>query len=204
GGGEGGGGGGGVGGPVDRRGGASLCAILTARHLDDAFDLVRAVGAQHAGLHVIAESAGLALALVAAGVPPAIAASDEIARGLARPDGRRASFGGVWLGRRGIAPQARGPRARLAQGRRRGVAAGGWGCGRWRRATCGCSSRRPTRPIVSRSPPARASCSSACSRGRSARARRGSPRPLRGSGGSARCAAAPAARNRPSRCSRTT
>src|SRR5262245_42837122 len=46
--------------PFDRRGWANLCAVLTARHLDDAFDLVRAVGAQHAGLHVLAESPGLA------------------------------------------------------------------------------------------------------------------------------------------------
>ncbi|HXJ67327.1 MAG TPA: PHP domain-containing protein, partial [Verrucomicrobiae bacterium] len=52
--------------PFDRRGWASLCALLTARHLDDGFDLVRAIGAGHAGLHVIAESPGLAMALLAA------------------------------------------------------------------------------------------------------------------------------------------
>src|SRR5215468_9207385 len=63
--------------PFDRRGWASLCTILTARHLDDAFDLVRAIGAGHAGLHVIVESPGLAMALLAAGAPAAIAASEE-------------------------------------------------------------------------------------------------------------------------------
>src|SRR5690242_3573553 len=30
--------------PFDRRGWASLCAVLTARHLEDGFDLVRCVG----------------------------------------------------------------------------------------------------------------------------------------------------------------
>src|SRR5688572_24598868 len=60
--------------PFDRRGWASLCAVLTARHLDDAFDLVRSVGEHHAGLHVIVESPGLATALMAAGVPAAVSA----------------------------------------------------------------------------------------------------------------------------------
>jgi len=109
--------------PFDRRGWSSLCTILTARHLDEAFDLVRAVAANHAGLHVVTESTGLAMALLAAGVPPAIAASDEIARGLARADGRRASFGGVWLGVRGIAAEARRLREKLAEAWRLGVPA---------------------------------------------------------------------------------
>src|ERR1043166_8139256 len=66
--------------PFDRRGWESLCAVLTARHLDDAFDLVRSLAAYRAGLHVIVESTGLAAALIAAGVPPAVGASDEVAR----------------------------------------------------------------------------------------------------------------------------
>src|SRR6185436_19728039 len=82
--------------PFDRRGWANLCAVLTARHLDDAFDLARCVGEHHAGLHVVAESPGLATALMTAGVPPAVSASDEIARGLSRR-GARASAGGLWL-----------------------------------------------------------------------------------------------------------
>ena len=77
--------------PFDRRGWASLCALLTARHLDDGFDLVHAIGAGHAGLHVIAESPGLAMALLAAGVPAAIAASEEVAGQRAR--GTRAERG---------------------------------------------------------------------------------------------------------------
>ncbi len=102
--------------PFDRRGWANLCAVLTARHLDDAFDLVRSVGAQHAGLHVIVESPGLATALLAAGVPPAVSASDEVARGLPRT-------GGLWLGVRGIAAERPRLRARLAESWRLGVPA---------------------------------------------------------------------------------
>src|SRR5262245_55420048 len=102
--------------PFDRRGWASLCTVLTARHLDDAFDLVRAVGACHAGLHVVAESPGLAMALLAAGVAPAIAASEEAARGLPRA-------GGLWLGVRGIAAERPRLRERLAESWRLGVPA---------------------------------------------------------------------------------
>jgi DNA-directed DNA polymerase III PolC len=102
--------------PFDRRGWASLCALLTARHLDDAFDLVRAIGAGHAGLHVIAESPGLAMALLAAGVPAAIAASEEVAR-------RRERAGGLWLGVRGIAAERPRLRERLEESWRLGVPA---------------------------------------------------------------------------------
>src|SRR5262245_38726852 len=123
--------------PFDRRGWASLCALLTARHLDDGFDLVHAIGAGHAGLHVIAESPGLAMALLAAGVPAAIAASEEVARGLARgthaggtrAGGTRAEHGsgsgsgGVWVGVRGIAAERPRLRERLAESWRLGVPA---------------------------------------------------------------------------------
>ena len=102
--------------PFDRRGWASLCALLTARHLDEAFDLVRAIGQGHAGLHVIAESPGLAMALLAAGVPAAVPAAEEVAR-------RRANAGGVWLGVRGIAAERPRLRERLAESWRLGVPA---------------------------------------------------------------------------------
>jgi len=108
--------------PFDRRGWANLCAVLTARHLDDAFDLARCVGEHHAGLHVIAESPGLATALMTAGVPPAVSAADEIARGLTWR-GARASAGGLWLGVRGIAAERPRLRERLAESWRIGVPA---------------------------------------------------------------------------------
>lgn len=109
--------------PFDRRGWASLCAILTARHLDDDFDLVHAVAAQHSGLHVIVESTALAAALLAAGVPAAVSAQDEIARGFVRSNGTRASVGGLWLGVRGLAAERPRLRARLAESWRLGVPA---------------------------------------------------------------------------------
>ncbi|MEY4374282.1 MAG: hypothetical protein RL760_448, partial [Candidatus Eisenbacteria bacterium] len=109
--------------PFDRRGWANLCALITARHLDDAFDLVPAIAAHHAGLHVIVESVSLATALLAAGVPAAVSAADEHARGLVRPNGSRASAGGLWLGVRGIAAERAALRARLAEAWRMGVPA---------------------------------------------------------------------------------
>jgi DNA-directed DNA polymerase III PolC len=102
--------------PFDRRGWASLCALLTARHLDDGFDLARAIAEGHAGLHVIVESPGLAMALLAAGAPAAVPAAEEVAR-------RRAHAGGVWLGVRGIAAERRRLRERLAESWRLGVPA---------------------------------------------------------------------------------
>jgi DNA-directed DNA polymerase III PolC len=109
--------------PFDRRGWTSLCTVLTARHLDDAFSLARCVGEHHAGLHVIVESTGLATALLAAGVPAAVGASDEVARGLTGAGGRAASFGGLWLGVRGIAAERPRLRERLAESWRLGVPA---------------------------------------------------------------------------------
>ena len=109
--------------PFDRRGWASMCTVLTARHLDGAFDLVRCVAEQRAGLHVVVESTALAASLLAAGVPAAVGASDEIARGLTRPGGRRSSFGGLWLGVRGIAAERPRLRERLAESWRLGVPA---------------------------------------------------------------------------------
>jgi DNA-directed DNA polymerase III PolC len=100
--------------PFDRRGWANLCAVVTARHLDDGFDLIAGVAAHHAGLHVVVESPGLATALLAAGVPRAVAAADEVARALPRA-------GGLWLGVRGIAAERPHLRARLAQAWRLGV-----------------------------------------------------------------------------------
>lgn len=85
--------------PLDRRGYARLCALLTARHLDARFDLVTALGEGTAGLHVIVESPALAAALLAAGVPAAASA-----RG-AGPGG------GLWLGVRGLPYE----RTRLAE-----------------------------------------------------------------------------------------
>lgn len=91
----------------DRRGWANLCALLTARRLDPAFDLVRTVGELHAGLHVICESPNLAIALLAAGVPPAVSAADERARPLPHR-------GGLWLGVRGLSRERAMLRERLA------------------------------------------------------------------------------------------
>jgi DNA-directed DNA polymerase III PolC len=92
---------------LDRRGYASLCAVLTARHLDADFDLVRALGESHAGLHVVVESPGLAAALLATGVPAAVASECPHA-------------GGLWLGVRGTAGDGSLPE-RLAAARRLGV-----------------------------------------------------------------------------------
>ena len=85
---------------LDRRGYANLCAVLSARHLEPAFDLVRTLAEAHAGLHVVVESPGLAATLLAAGVP----AAQGTARDGARPSARA---GGLWLGVRGL-PSERG------------------------------------------------------------------------------------------------
>ncbi|MBI5710852.1 MAG: DNA polymerase III subunit alpha [Candidatus Eisenbacteria bacterium] len=90
---------------LDRRGYANLCALLTARHLEPDFDLVRAVAGSWAGLHVVVESPGLAAALLAAGVPAA--------RGTHRDGPRPAGLsGGLWMGLRGL------PAERAALGER--------------------------------------------------------------------------------------
>ncbi len=88
--------------PLDRRGWARLCEVLTLRHLDAAFDLTAALAERHAGLHVVVESTGLAAGLLRAGVP---AATGDDARG----PGARA--GGLWMGVRGLP----GERVRLAE-----------------------------------------------------------------------------------------
>lgn len=102
--------------PFDRRGWATLCALITARQLDPGFDLPRALGESHAGLHVIAETATLAAALLAAGVPPAQRGAEAVHRPLDRR-------GGLWLGVRGIAAERAGLRERLAAAWRLGVPA---------------------------------------------------------------------------------
>jgi len=91
--------------PLDRRGYAHLCKLLTLRWLDPAFDLPRALGELAAGLHVIVESTGLAAALLAAGVRPAAAGGG----------------GGTWLGIRGLVSERASLGRRLAEARRLGV-----------------------------------------------------------------------------------
>lgn len=103
--------------PLDRRGWSNLCALLTARHLDPAFDLPVAVGELHAGLHVIAESPALAAALLAAGVPAAASAADERMRPL------RGRAAGLWLGVRGLPFERPNLRERLAAAWNLGVPA---------------------------------------------------------------------------------
>lgn len=99
---------------LDRRGFAHLCEILTARHLDTAFDPVAAIAARHSGLHVVAESAGMLASLARAGVPPARAAGET------RPGARD---GGLWLGVRGLPRERADLARRLAAARALGVPA---------------------------------------------------------------------------------
>ena len=54
-----------------RQGFAGLCAAISARHLDDCFDLVATLATHAAGLEMIVEAPPLAAALLAAGVPAA-------------------------------------------------------------------------------------------------------------------------------------
>src|SRR5258705_12033147 len=70
--------------PLDRRGYANLCRVLTARHLDPGFDLAGSIAEHAAGLHLIVESARLAVALRPAG-GPAAAGAHPPARRLAHP-----------------------------------------------------------------------------------------------------------------------
>jgi len=92
--------------PLDRRGWANLCRLLTLRMLDPRFELVPRLGEQHDGLQVIVESPGLAASLAAAGVP---AARGTIAG--ASPRAAIPHDGGLWLGVRGQASE----RARLGE-----------------------------------------------------------------------------------------
>jgi DNA-directed DNA polymerase III PolC len=97
--------------PLDRRGWANLCVILTARHLDPAFDLVTAIAGSSAGLHVIVESPALAAALLQAGVPAAEGAGFDGTP----PRGRGA---GLWMGLRGLAAERPRLAERVEQARR--------------------------------------------------------------------------------------
>ena len=99
--------------PLDRRGYANLCRILTARHLDDGFDLAGSIAEHAAGLHVVVESAGLAVALHRAGVPAAA--------GVARPAPRDARAGGLWMGLRGLPEERAGLGGRMTFARRLGL-----------------------------------------------------------------------------------
>ena len=101
--------------PVDRRGYARLCELLTGRFLDPGFDLVQALGERPSGLQVVVESPGLAASLLAAGVP---AASGWLASGAPRPGARP---GGLWLGVRGLPEERRGLPERLAAARALGL-----------------------------------------------------------------------------------
>jgi DNA-directed DNA polymerase III PolC len=97
--------------PLDRRGWANLCAILTARHLDPEFDLVRALAGSWSALHVVVESPALAAALLGAGLPAAEGAGFDGARPLGRG-------GGVWMGLRGLPSERPGLAERVGQARR--------------------------------------------------------------------------------------
>lgn len=99
--------------PIDRRGYARLCALITRRRLDPDFDLAAAFAraeepAPAAGLHLVVESAALAAALLRAGVRPARGvrgplggASAGIAAGRGPADAHEPQ-GGLWLGVRGL------------------------------------------------------------------------------------------------------
>ncbi len=123
--------------PLDRRGYSHLCALLTRRHLDPAFELVAALADLHAALHVIVESAGLAAALLAAGVPAAAGTSGPgaglragtgrtgarayglgVGRNARGGDGRA---GGLWMGVRGLPGERRELAGRVAAAHRLGV-----------------------------------------------------------------------------------
>jgi DNA-directed DNA polymerase III PolC len=101
--------------PIDRRGFARMCELLTRRHLDPEFDLATSLAVDHAGLQVVVESAGLAASLLSAGVPPA---SGWQTAGGPRPGARP---GGLWLGVRGLPEERPGLPARLAAARALGL-----------------------------------------------------------------------------------
>ena len=104
--------------PLDRRGYAHLCEVLTLRHLDPAFDLTTALAGRWMGLHVIVESPGLAAALQRAGVPAARGAGVDLVA--ARRPGH-AGGGGLWFGVRGLPSERTRLAERLAAARALGV-----------------------------------------------------------------------------------
>jgi DNA-directed DNA polymerase III PolC len=103
--------------PVDRRGYANLCRLLTLRHLEPAFEPIAAVGELARGLQVIVESPGLAASLLQAGVR---AARGEIA-GVPIQGDRRNGDVGLWLGVRGLPSERPRLGERVAAARTLGV-----------------------------------------------------------------------------------
>ena len=103
--------------PLDRRGYANLCRLITLRHLDPAFDLASAIGGLADGLHVIVESSGLAASLLAAGVR----AAEGVFLGAPAVAGRARARGGLWLGVRGLPAERIRMRERAAASRWLGV-----------------------------------------------------------------------------------
>src|SRR5215470_14943753 len=101
--------------PVDRRGYANLCRLVTLRQLDSGFDLVAALGDLSRGLQVVVESPGLAASLRAAGVRAAAGAMPEV------PEAREGSGAGLWIGVRGLASERPRLAERAAAARRLGV-----------------------------------------------------------------------------------
>jgi len=101
--------------PLDRRGYANLCRLLTLRHLDSGFDAVASLAELWRGLHVIVESPGLAASLLAAGVPAAPGVA-----GPSRAAGHDGG-GGLWLGVRGLGAERVRLGERAAAARRLGV-----------------------------------------------------------------------------------
>ncbi len=101
--------------PLDRRGYANLCRLLTLRHLDPSFDAITSLAELWRGLHVIVESPGLAASLLAVGVPAARGAVGPA--GAAGHDGG----GGLWLGVRGLAAERARLGERAGSARRLGV-----------------------------------------------------------------------------------
>jgi DNA-directed DNA polymerase III PolC len=105
--------------PLDRRGYANLCRLLTLRHLDPRFDAVASLPELWRGLHVIVESSGLAASLLAAGVPAARGVAGPLSGGLGVAC--EVTGGGLWLGVRGLPTERARLGERAAAARRLGV-----------------------------------------------------------------------------------
>jgi DNA-directed DNA polymerase III PolC len=106
--------------PSDRRGYARLCALISRRHLDPAFDLAAVLSEGSSGLHVVVESPGLAAALLAAGVPPAEAVAGPLAGGVGPASNARGQAG-LWIGIRGLAGEGARLTSRIDAARMLGV-----------------------------------------------------------------------------------